>query len=150
VVGAGTNTLGVVKQAMSLQSQDVYDQVWCVFDRNSFPAQNFNNALSLAKKHGIKVAYSNQAFEIWYLLHFHYYDTGMSRDSYKDKLTDCLGFEYKKNNPDMYETLERRQELAIRHAEKLLQSYGPQHNPEKDNPCTTVHHLVQELNKFAV
>jgi hypothetical protein len=149
VIGAGTNTLGVVQQAIKRQSQDDYDQVWCVFDRDEFPAQNFNAALKLAEEHDIKVAYSNEAFEIWYLLHFHYYNTGISRASYKEKLTECLGLEYKKNDPNMYETLEDKQKDAIRNAEKLLQSYIP-HNPEKDNPCTTVHQLVQELNRFAV
>ena len=150
VVGLGANTLSLVKKAIELQNQDDYDQVWCVFDRDSFPAQNFNNARSLARERGISVAYSNEAFELWYLLHFYYYDTGISRDLYKGKLTKCLGCKYEKNDPDMYETLEDKQKDAIRNAEKLLQSYGPQHNPEKDNPCTAVHQLVQELNRFAV
>ena len=28
-------------------------------------------------------------------------------------------------------------------------SYGPNHNPERDNPSTTVHQLVEELNRCA-
>jgi hypothetical protein len=36
--------------------------------------------------------------------------------------------------------------VAIRNAANLLKSYDP-HNPAKDNPCTTVHILVQELVK---
>ena len=37
------------------------------------------------------------------------------------------------------------QPRAIKNACKLLSIYEP-HNPEKDNPCTTVHLLVEELN----
>jgi len=49
----------------------------------------------------------------------------------------------------MYDRLLTRQPDAIRNAQTLLDSYGPAHNPEKDNPCTTVHLLVQELNQYA-
>jgi hypothetical protein len=79
VVGIGDNTVGVVEQALEEREGQDYDQVWCVFDRDSFPEEHFNRALALAKKHGIEVAYSNEAFELWYLLHFHYYNTGISR-----------------------------------------------------------------------
>ncbi|HEY84362.1 MAG TPA: RloB domain-containing protein [Chloroflexi bacterium] len=149
VVGVGGNTDYVVREAIRLMDQDDFDQVWCVFDRDTFPVQNFNNALSLAKSHKIRVAYSNEAFEIWYLLHFHYHDTALSRSQYAKKLKTRSGFKYQKNADNMYELLENRQPDAIRNAERLLRSYIP-HNPVKDNPCTTVHHLVQELNKFAV
>ena len=65
-------------------------------------------------------------------------------------LTQRLGKLYRKKSKEMYAILEDRQPAAIRHAERLLASYGPEHNPEKDNPCTTVHLLVQELNRYIV
>jgi len=111
--------------------------------------QDFNNAITLAQKRGMRAAYSNQAFEIWYLLHFHYHDTALSRDLYGDKLSECLEIKYEKNSINMFELLESKQNDAIRNAERLLQSYNP-HNPARDNPCTTVHYLVQELNQSAV
>jgi hypothetical protein len=64
-------------------------------------------------------------------------------------LTERLGIPYRKNNPDMYYLLEDWQPTAIRNAQTLLDSYGSHHNPERDNPSTTVHYLVQELNKYA-
>jgi AAA15 family ATPase/GTPase len=36
---------------------------------------------------------------------------------------------------------------AIKHAKILLSSYDP-HDPESDNPVTTVHLLVEELNQY--
>jgi len=47
----------------------------------------------------------------------------------------------------IYDALVERQALAIKNAETLLQQYESR-NPVKDNPSTTVHLLVQELNKF--
>ena len=147
VRGCGYNTVSLVKKAIDLQSQESYDQVWCVFDRDSFPAQKFNEALSLAKRNNIKIAYSNEAFEIWYLLHFNYYKTAMTRSDYYDRLSELLVKKYKKNQEDMYTLLEPKQSSAIRNAKKLLSQYTPT-NPERDNPSTTVHLLVEQLNRF--
>lgn len=147
VLGLGKNTRSLVEAAIEEKNKDQYDQVWCVFDRDSFPPDQFNAALTLAERNGMKVAYSNEAFEIWYLLHFHYYDAAMSRSDYCKKLSGLLGFEYKKNSPDMHENLLLRQEAAIKNAKRLLAQYNPP-NPEEDNPSTTVFELVEELNKF--
>ncbi len=145
--GYGMNTDSLVKLAIKKSKEENFDQIWCVFDRDSFPKQNFNRAFLLAKKHNkIKIAYSNEAFELWYLLHFHYFNTGISRDQYKDKLSKELGYKYEKNSKTMYEILKDKQAIAIKHAKNLLKSYT-EFNPEKNNPSTTVHLLVQELNK---
>ncbi len=151
VKGVGANTVSLVEIAIEeiKQADKKYDSAWCVFDRDSFPPSNFNAALALARSNGINVAYSNQAFEIWYLLHFHYHDSATDRTQYKRMLTERLGFEYKKNSPHMYDHLLALQETAIKNADKLLNSY-PDHSPERDNPSTTVHKLVNELNKQTI
>jgi hypothetical protein len=147
VKGIGKNTVGLVQEALILRQQENFDEVWCVFDRDQFPADAFNRAISLAQQEGIRVAYSNEAFELWYLLHFHYHDTAISRFDYGDKLTVCLNRTYNKKDPhlDMYSLLHSRQSDAIRHAIRLLESYGDHHNPARDNPVTTVHQLVLSL-----
>lgn len=152
VRGIGHNTLSLVKKAVDMRERGrnegtPYDQVWCVFDRNSFPADSFNSALELAQRENIRVAYSNEAFELWYLLHFHYYHSATSRRDYVVKLGQLLG-QYEKNSDSMYDRLLDRQTEAIRNAQRLLSRYDPV-NPVSDNPSTTVHLLVEELNKNA-
>lgn len=149
VHGIGDNTLSLVKCALEISKKRHYDQVWCVFDRDSFPAQNFNAALEFARQNNIRVAYSNEAFELWYILHFFYLDTAVSRHDYCHRLSqpDCLGHKYEKNSPDIYDELIRRQPAAIRNAKKLLEQYSPQ-NPVNDKPSTTVHLLVEQLNQL--
>jgi hypothetical protein len=150
IVGTGYNTVSLVQSAIKMRNKankkdTRFQEVWCVFDRDSFPAVNFNNALILAGKDKINVAYSNEAFEIWYLLHFDYIDAGLSRQQYSQMLTDRLGYPYRKNSTDIYDQLLDKQDDAIRNAEKLLQQYYPP-NPLNNNPSTTVHLLVNELN----
>lgn len=145
--GLGVNPSQLVEKTKDLQGRDEYDQVWCVFDRDSFPERDFNNAIQSASKEGFNVAYSNEAFEIWYILHFQYISTGIHRSKYKQKLTKLLGFEYKKNNELMYDVLLDKQQDAIKNSIKLLKENDP-NNPARSNPSTTVFLLVQELNKF--
>jgi hypothetical protein len=151
IYGIGANTGSVVQEAirqreMAAKYRYEFDEIWCVFDRDSFPSNNFNRALALAKKENIKVAYSNEAFELWYLLHFNLVVTRISRSDYPRKLTRLLKCKYRKNNGDMYKTLLDKQPQAIKFAKKLLSSYEPI-NPAEDNPSTTVFKLVEELNK---
>ena len=121
-----------------------------MFERDIKPnnpndSQNFNSAINLASNNGINVAYSNDAFEVWYLLHFNYYNTPISRKYYQNMLTKLLGHKYEKNSQKIYEELKDKQQDAIKHAKRLLQEYD-RPNPETDNPSTTVHLLVEELN----
>ncbi|MBX7259979.1 MAG: RloB family protein [Candidatus Hydrogenedentes bacterium] len=147
--GLGYNTRSLVEKTIEISNTGQYDQVWCVMDKDSFSDEIFNAALQLAKNNDIQVAYSNEAFELWYLLHFHYYNTGITRQQYIDKLDGLLGSPYRKNRPDMYDLLTTLQRDAIRNAENLLATYVPS-QPARDNPSTTVHLLVQELNKHSV
>lgn len=77
IKGEGKTTKSLVEKAIELkQETENYnpdqDQIWCVFDRDKNPknskgSKNFNDALKLAKKNELKVAYSNDAFELWYI-----------------------------------------------------------------------------------
>lgn len=152
ISGTGANTFSLVQQAIKIQNhskkfKEPFDQVWCVFDHDDFPAENFNNALDLANRNNCKIAYSNEAFELWYLLHYDFFDSAIHRKSYISKLEKHLKSKYQKNSPEMYETLFPFQDKAINNAKTLLTRYSPPH-PERDNPSTTVHLLVEELNKY--
>lgn len=149
--GLGCDPKRIIQETERIQREedDDFDQIWCVFDRDSFPPERFNAAVGMARQKEYYIAYSNEAFELWYLLHYDYIDTGLSRTQYQEMLDQRLGIKYKKNHNSMYELLEDRMQKAIGHAKKLLEQYDPP-NPERDNPSTTVHLLVEILLKNAV
>jgi hypothetical protein len=152
IEGAGGAPHQVVSKTIQMRKKaegegTPFDQVWCIFDRDDIDEDDFNRARQEAEKRGLQVAYTNQAFELWYLLHFDYQNTGIDRSTYKQRLTEKLGYTYRKNDRGMYATLVSRQEQAIRFAEKLLAEYNPS-DPANDNPSTTVHLLVKQLNSF--
>jgi hypothetical protein len=148
VKGTGMNTLSLVRKALELREQDDYDQVWCVFDKDDFLTDQFENAINLAHQKGMHAAYSNQAFELWYVLHFEYINTAISRAAYIQKLNGYLAAEYKKNDRGMYHNLRCKMDVAIKNAERLLNEYQPSH-PGYDDPSTTVHQLVIALQEQA-
>ena len=140
----------MVEKAIELRAQEEkghYDQVWWVFDRDNFSPSDFRQAIDDAEAKKIKVAYSNEAFELWYLLHFQFLNTTISRKDYGVKLGKLMNKPYQKNSQSIYSELWSKQDQGIRHAEKLLAQY-PQPNPAEDNPSTTVHLLVKELKRF--
>jgi hypothetical protein len=148
VKGLGRDPSKIVSEAKQYAENEEYDQIWCVFDRDEWTAETFNSALLVSQNESLKVAYSNQAFELWYVLHFQYLNTAIPRSEYCEKLTKLLGYSYTKNNDNLYDDLLNKQDTAIKNAIRLLKQYEPP-NPEKDNPSTTVHLLVQELNRFS-
>jgi len=153
IEGLGANTDSLVQRADNLkrikerERNIKFDSIWCVFDRDSFTAQNFNRAIQLAQNKGFRVAYSNESFGLWYLLHFEFLDAGISRVQYIEKLNEHLGKKYEKNLKDIYQQLKPLQTEAIKNAKTLLSRYTPP-DPEKDKPSTTVYLLVEELNKY--
>jgi hypothetical protein len=139
--------VALVSRAVQLRADDEYDQVWCVFDRDDLLPQQIMDMFSQARREDIAVAFSNQAFELWYLLHFDYHHTAMARREYSARLSERLGHTYAKNRTDMYERLLNVQPAAIANARRLWALYDPWH-PAHADPSTTVHELVEELNKY--
>lgn len=153
--GGGISTLKVVEKAIELRdsSKQKYDRVWAVFDRDSFKANSFNCAILKARANNIECAWSNQAFELWYLLHFHNRVTSMHRSEYKKAIEKSINqkfksnpFKYKKNSVDMYSVLQKHgnQDLAIKWAKMLNKNFVGETFSDF-NPSTQVYKLVEEL-----
>lgn len=154
-VGQGINTVRLVQKAISIKEEEKrkgnrFDQYWVVFDKDDFPNNDFNNTIVLAQKNGFRVAYSNQAFELWFLLHFCLIQGPMHRNLYEEKLNTYLNFVYSKvkgMGTQMYNVLQVKQAEAIKNATTILQNVEGI-SPAQAESSTTVHLLVEELNKY--
>jgi len=158
--GGGISTLKVVEKAIELRDKSAqkFDRVWAVFDRDSFKANSFNSAILKAAANGISCAWSNEAFELWYLFHFYNRITAMNRDEYKRALENAINeaikkkvksashFIYTKNSTEMYSILQLHgnQSQAIKWAKEQTESFQGEKYSDF-NPATTVYKLVLEL-----
>lgn len=160
ISGEGDNTIGVVSKAIEYRDKRLdsvtlppYDEVWAVFDRDSFPAKRVNGAIELAVQNNIHQGFSNEAFELWYILHFQYLDTAISRNQYIDILnsifTKNLGIRYEKNDPNVYDYLEDigDKELAKKYAARLRSIFTAE-TPADSIPMTTIDELVSSLDEY--
>jgi hypothetical protein len=156
-------------------------EVWCVYDRDRYVANEleasteFNIAHQVAESHKINLAWSNDSFELWILLHL--CDVDLSDDSFKKREKYYIDLtEYFRNHSDPNERLQKilshgtysykkdmkhrknfndvvRQEIlpytniAIERAEYLVDYFKNQGETDLDKwtPCTLMHLLVKRL-----
>jgi hypothetical protein len=123
-------------------------------EENCIP--DFDNAISKALNLGFKVAYSNDAFELWFYLHYQYTDQENHRTFYYQKLSELWNLNYEKegkkwdycynNYKRLNEDTRASQEKAIERAKNLyeLKKELPFH---MQNPVSLVFELVELLNE---
>lgn len=159
-IGLGMSRTSLVKEVVKCKrkNEDKDLEIWVVFDRDirydnqGQDNQDFNNAIYLANKSKINCAYSNDCFELWFLLHDEYIETEMHRTQIYGKLSDKLELNYEKNGKsedfakNLYKTFIDRLPYAIRNAKKLHSSHSDKEY-HLQNPCTTVYQLVEALNE---
>ncbi|WP_418975458.1 RloB family protein [Alistipes finegoldii] len=170
-VGTGLAPLGVVqrtieeREKLKEESLKEIDQVWSVFDiddanQNETTKGNFQSALELADSQNIQLAYSNEAFELWLLLHLTEvpHDEPMPRETIYRRLQEIINEnpEYSNYRYDHYKFDSSfldiiynlgNEELASNRAIILDDHHGDKH-PLECNPRTKVYLLVKELREW--
>ena len=91
----------------------------------------------------------NKAIELWYLLHFEFYQNAIARTRYSELLSNHLQQPYQKNDLNIWDILQEKGDIsmAIRRARELSEKYS-QNSPAQENPVTYVFKLVEELQIY--
>ena len=135
-------------------------QIWCVYDKDSFPPERFNGVVERAESLNKEnpelqycTAWSNECIEFWFLLHFAYYTANNHRTEYiaflNDKFKEFGIGKYQKNMNNIFEILMEygNPKLAIRYAKRIIKD-GTGKTPTEIAPGTKVYELVEELAKY--
>ncbi|MBX4262538.1 RloB family protein (plasmid) [Clostridium estertheticum] len=154
VEGTARSTKVLVNEALKKRSLGTYSEVWVVFDKDD--NDDFDEAIIIAKKEGLNVAWSNECFELWLLLHFQDLKSAINRTDYSSKLSSHFKNKninkgtYDKNFPGIFDVTYPFVEIAIQRSSLLLLDYNNNNKfcPSKMNPCTTVQELVEILIKY--
>ena len=154
--GKGKNTKSLVKEAITLKANNDFDKIWVVFDKDEVPDNDFNDAIKKAEKNGIECAWSNAAFELWFLYHFENVTAQLLRKDYQKELSRAVNKSGKYNKKSKYQydktdtenfsimTSYGSQENAILRAETQSKKFSD-NNYANHNPCTMVFKLVKQL-----
>ena len=167
--GYGGGKMYLINEAKKLADSPKYkdyDEVWCIFDYDvkyghSRQKEDFDNAVSEALRNGYRVAFSNDCFELWFVLHYKPIQNEHHRQEYYDMLTELWKTELKSRSYEScgkdaafckqtYKRLLPLQEQAVKRAKQLHAVANDGRPSHQMNPCTTVYELVEELNQYLV
>lgn len=129
-----------------------FDEVYVVFDKDSFKDDNFDNAVMMINNLNTSKDYhstsfiplwSNQCIELWFILHFEYLQSKNERADYFDKLKELLNLKhkYRKNTKGIYAKVSSSRTKindAIRNANKLLILHKDESSFANKFPATNV------------
>lgn len=158
IYGEGKNTLGLFERARTrvLESPNGYKHVWVIYDTDDFPTEHINRTAELCEQNSTDdttyhAIWSNQCVELWYLLHFGFFQSDIHRKDYWPKLTEHLNKigagNYTKGRADMYKVLRPFMDEAISNA-KRLDKINENKTPADSAPGTKIYELIEILKPY--
>lgn len=163
--GGGRNTQSLVKFAKDKRNRakwlkelyvpvEDFDETWVLFDKDDFPVDRFDNAIvSTEGTPNFYAGWSNECFELWYLLHRKDVTAPIEREKIYcqlKKLYDapyCKGEEGVRFHNKMAQETVKKLDCVIKRAKRLEEQRGTQ-PPSASNPCTHIYQLIEKLRPF--
>ncbi len=163
IIGVGRATLQLMRAADEfIEDYSIENaEIWLLSDKDEFPDEQFNELIRQCRKRDSQkyrnnywhAGWSNECFELWFLLHFSFYQAAASQNEYyrmlKNQFRKFGMKNYQKNSPELFDLLVRygSPKYAISCAKKLwTEKEGLM--PSKAVPCTSVFLLVEELARY--
>lgn len=158
VIGLGRNTTSLVNSVDGLfnysdsllrKTRIPYGKVFVVFDKDDFTDSQFNLAIQKCHSKGYVPLWSNECIELWFILHYEYIQSSLTRKKYFEKLSQKLGKKYTKND-NHFELLNSKINIqnAYKNAKKLYEcnNMGSKTYAEQ-NPSTTIYKIIDEIEE---
>ena len=153
-----------MRRIMRKEQNLTFEQTWAVFDKDDLDLSpgnraNFEEAFKVGESAGVSIAYSNECFELWLLLHF----TDVSdelpiprKDLYAmlEAMIQKCGepqFKYEHGSVSVLNYVQQygNEAMAIQRAEALdAKQEKKELTPIDRNPDTKVYELVRELKSW--
>ena len=154
--GLGEGTRKLVNDVEGVREEEErklgvpFDEIWVAFDKDSF--KDFEQAINEAYSKGYQVAYSNQAIEYWFILHFKdHQGSAMPRSEYAKTLNELLkpfGISY---DPDAKEITDELFGVMLKHLQtafdRACKIYMDKHGrgcPTEES-VTTIFQLIHAI-----
>jgi hypothetical protein len=145
----GGDALATVANAIAYKNyhEKPYDQYWVVFDKDETSHEDFNAAVNQAMQNGIQVAWSNQAFECWIIMHFRNFSHACHRNNYEALLRTYLpwynaGEKGEAQGKKFFEETVHLIETAIQHARDGHDSFEGHISPAHRETGSRVYELI--------
>jgi hypothetical protein len=121
---------------------EAHDEFWCVFDVDVHPY--IQEAIELARKHGVRTAISNPCIELWFLLHFQDQTAYLERDE-AARLVKATTGAGKGLTAEALDDLADNFDAARDRAVGLDEKHRGDATPSPGNPSSSVWSLVEAM-----
>lgn len=124
------------------------DTVAVVIDVDERSKDEVNNIEKHCSKQNYRLFISNRSFEVWLIMHFRDITRPMNQEELEGILSECLGTKYKKTDGIRKKiSTDDVNQAIIRASKRIPKLDGSINKIFESNPSTTVHFLVDALNK---
>lgn len=151
----GGNALAIVQEAIKQKNAATkkVDQYWVVFDKDDTSDADFESAIKLARENNIEPAWSNQAFELWFILHYNSYTAACHRNNYETILKRQIASysaaaKSEEQGKELYRITIQHVETGINNAAAGIDFFAANNTAlGKMQSSTKVYKLVREILK---
>ena len=128
-------------------SYQPFDEIWIVFDKDDLTDWQLEEVNEFCERHNIGIAYTNEAFELWLLMHFEEIDEKKEypRALLNEKLEQHLQvtrYFRNKANAEVIAPIALRHEIALLNCTTMMQRRDTK---SKDNPYCNVHEMLYNV-----
>jgi hypothetical protein len=125
------------------------DAIWCVFDVDSNRSEDIRNATEHANANGINIGLSNPCLELWFILHFVFYNNQLTHREAPSVLREYVP-NYRKNYQIYNEIINflddaiiRAKRLNVIHLSQSYELYS-----RDSNPSSQVFKLIEYIQEI--
>lgn len=147
-----TNPIGIIDSVIKSRQYKDSSSTYVLFDRDSHTKEEILDAITFAKRNGIKVGYSNHSFDLWILMHFVPLNSYIENKELCKRLNSYFSCEnYEKDIKNNYHQIEKFLKglslVAITNSNKIIGcNVSNQLNLKVDvNPFHNIHEVVDEI-----
>ncbi len=143
----GKNAIEVVSDSVKFSKKsDSLIKVFAFFDKDDLTKKQFEEVIQKSINNNILPIWSNECFELWFILHLEYSSAEIPRKQYYAKLTKYLGKDYSKSDEDMFNVLFDKINKAYDNNKKLNDLHINTKSPYEQNPNTKVYEFFDEID----
>jgi len=139
------SAMQLAQHAYRDSSYQPFDEVWIVFDKDDLTEKQLEEVNTFCVQHNIHIAYTNEAFELWLLLHFEQIDVSQvyPRALLNEKMEEYLGvtrYIRNKGNAEVIAPIALRHEVAMKNCVDMMRL---RNSDSRDNPYCNVHEMIR-------
>lgn len=139
------SALKLAQHAYRDSSYQPFDEIWIVFDKDDLTEKQLEEVNDFCSRHNIHIGYTNEAFELWLLLHYEQVDVKevYPRSVLNEKMEQHLQvarYIRNKANAEVIAPIALRHEIAMKNC---LEMMDLRNTDSRDNPYCNVHDMIK-------